>query len=265
MKRLVDARPLAGSARWLARGATRLLCLVGLAALLTLASAPRSTTADAQPFRDVDTALVIAVDVSNSVDDQRYQLQMDGIAAALEDPGVVAAILNGPRAAILVSVVTWSDRPEVSLPWMMISNRDEARAVAARVRALPRRGGEFTCMARKLRYVTDKVLTHIPVHAFRTVVDVSGDGRDNCNPGQSVAQLRDELVGYRTIVNGLPILSGGQKDTLEEWYETNVKGGPGSFILPADGFKDFGRAIRQKFVVEITFGPTPRPRFFANK
>ncbi|MEO1205339.1 MAG: DUF1194 domain-containing protein [Pseudomonadota bacterium] len=216
-------------------------------------------------LRDVDTALVVAVDVSNSVDDKRYRLQLKGIADALEDPGVISAILNGPRSAILVSIVAWSDKPEIALPWMMISSPEEARGVAQRVRRLPRYGGEFTCMARMLRFVTDKVLPQTPVNSFRSVVDVSGDGRDNCNPDQPVAAIRDELASYGTTINGLPILSGSQKDTLEQWYTENVKGGVGSFILPANGFEDFGRAIRQKFVVEITFGPDQIGREYAGR
>ncbi|MEL7048325.1 MAG: DUF1194 domain-containing protein [Pseudomonadota bacterium] len=233
---------------------TVIVTLIVLALIVGLPS-PLSAAA---PTRDVDTALVVAVDVSNSVDDARYRLQLKGIADALEDPGVISAILNGPRSAILFSIVAWSDRPEIALPWMMISSADEARAVAQRVRRLPRYGGEFTCMARMLRYVTDKLLPQVPVNAFRTVVDVSGDGKDNCNPDQPVAAIRDELAGYGTTINGLPILSGSQKTTLEQWYTDNVKGGVGSFILPANGFEDFGRAIRQKFVVEITMGPVHR-------
>ncbi len=244
--------------------------MVLLAASLVFAGwADASRAADAPTrvaaMRDVDTALVVAVDVSNSVDADRYRLQLNGIAQALEDPGVIAAILNGPRSAILFTIVAWSDQPQIALPWMMISSREEAFAVAARVRSLPRFSGEFTCMARMLRYVTDKVLTQVPVNALRTVVDVSGDGRDNCNPEQPVGRIRDELASYGTTVNGLPILTGDEAQTLEEWYEQNVKGGPGSFILPADGFQDFGRAIRQKFVVEITLGPSLDGRDLARR
>ncbi|MEM1370752.1 MAG: DUF1194 domain-containing protein [Pseudomonadota bacterium] len=202
-------------------------------------------------MRDVDTALVIAMDVSNSVDDKRYRLQLQGIAEALEDPAVIAAILNGPRSAVLVSIVAWSDRPEIALPWSIIASKDDARRIAAKIRRLPRFQGEFTCMGRMLRFVTDKLLTQVPVRSLRSVVDVSGDGRDNCNPRQTLPEIRDELAGYGTIINGLPILEGDQAATLESYYEENVKGGPGSFILPAQGFDDFGRAIRQKFVVEI--------------
>ena len=89
------------------------------------------------------------------------------------------------------------------------------------------------------------------------LVDVSGDGRENCNPDQPPAAVRDELNAAGVTVNGLPILEGDEGPTLETWYRENVMGGPGSFILPADGFGDFGRAIRQKFMIEISGKPLP--------
>ncbi len=218
----------------------------------------------AQEIEDVDTALVASVDVSNSVDARRYRLQMDGIAAALEDPGVIDAILNGPRGGILFSLVTWADRPRIAIPWRHITTPEQAKATAKIIRQLPRHEGEFTCMGRMLRFITDKVTSQIPAQALRTVVDVSGDGQDNCNPKESITSIRDELVSYRTTINGLPILEGREAATLEGWYRDNVKGGSGSFILPANGFEDFGRAIRQKFVIEISGRQTPDARSYAS-
>lgn len=222
------------------------------AAIACLLAAVSLTASARQSYPPVDTALVIAVDVSNSVDEHRYRLQMDGIAKALEDPGVIGTILNGARGAILVSVVAWSDRPQVALDWMHISSKEEAFAVAARVRALPRISGEFTCLANMLRYLNDKVLPTVPARSLRKVVDVSGDGKDNCNSRVATPEIRDEVVGYGTVINGLPILEGSEALTLEKWYRDNVQGGPGSFVLAAESFADFGRAIRQKFIVEIS-------------
>ena len=222
------------------------------AAIACLLAAVSLTASARQSYPPVDTALVIAVDVSNSVDEHRYRLQMNGIAKALEDPGVIGTILNGAQGAILVSVVAWSDRPQVALDWMRISSKEEAFAVAARVRALPRISGEFTCLANMLRYLNDKVLPTVPARSLRKVVDVSGDGKDNCNSRVATPEIRDELVGYGTVINGLPILEGSEALTLENWYRDNVQGGPGSFILAAESFADFGRAIRQKFIVEIS-------------
>jgi hypothetical protein len=246
---------------------TLLLALVALFASLTAV-----TIAAAVSSEEVDTALIVAIDVSNSVDDQRYKLQMEGIAQALEDPGVIQAIVGGAKGGILFSLVTWSDQATVNLPWTHIASEADAKAAAKKVRALPRQGGEFTCMARMMRIVSDKIVPQIPSKAAKVVLDVSGDGRDNCNSQEPIEQVRDELVKYGVTVNGLPILAGEgpemvtpgapstqsylpekqQTDPLEEWFRESVKGGPGSFVLPANGYADFGRAIRQKFVLEVS-------------
>ncbi len=230
--------------------------LIGLAAAMTTAIAvSRAQVAEQQP--EVDTALIVSVDVSNSVDEHRYKLQMEGIAKALEDPEVLKAILNGPQGGILVSMVTWADKPRLALPWQRIASAADAAAVAAKVRALPRQTGEFTCVSGMLRSISDKVVPQIPAKAMRIIVDVSGDGRENCNPDEPPASVRDELNASGVTVNGLPILEGDEGATLEQWYRENVMGGPGSFILPANGFGDFGRAIRQKFMIEISGDPLP--------
>ena len=229
------------------------------AALAMLACAGLSASRAQDQAFDIDTALIVSVDVSNSVDEHRYKLQMEGIAKALEDPEVLKAILNGPNGGILVSMVTWADKPRLALPWQKIANAADAAAVAAKVRALPRQTGEFTCVSGMLRSIADKVVPQIPAKPFRIIVDVSGDGRENCNPEESPASVRDELVSANVTVNGLPILEGEEGPALETWYRDNVMGGPGSFILPADGFGDFGRAIRQKFMIEIS-GLPPQGR-----
>lgn len=211
---------------------------------------------DAQSQASVDTALILAVDVSNSVDARRYRLQVDGIADALEDPSVLAAILGGPRRSIAISIVLWADRPRFSIPWVRIASAADAAALAGKVRRLPRQGGEFTCVAQMMRFVADKITPQIPMRAARVVLDVSGDGRENCNPELAPAAVRDELVGIGLTINGLPILEGEQATTLAGWYRENVIGGLGAFLLPAQGFEDFGRAFRQKFMTEISELPT---------
>jgi hypothetical protein len=133
---------------WLGAG----LCVV--AAALTAVSASHAQLAGEQA--EVDTALIVSVDVSNSVDEHRYKLQMEGIAKALEDPEVLKAILNGPQGGILVAMVTWADKPRLSLPWQRIASASDAAAVAAKVRALPRQTGEFTCVSGMLRSISDK-------------------------------------------------------------------------------------------------------------
>lgn len=205
------------------------------------------------PDPQVDTALIVSVDVSGSVDERRYQLQMQGIAKALTDPAVVDALLNGAQGGILFTLITWTDRPQIAVPWTKIASPADAEAVADLVRRVPRQIGDFTCLGRMMRYVSDKVVPQIPLPAARVVVDVSGDGADNCNPVEPVGGVRDELAARGVTINGLPILKGREAGTLEAWYKANVMGGPGSFVLPANGYEDFGRAIRQKFVVEVSW------------
>ena len=243
-----------------------------LALLVPLVVAGSVQLARAVSSEEVDTALIVAIDVSNSVDEKRYKLQMEGIAQALEDPGVIQAIVGGAKGGILFSLVTWSDQPTVNLPWTHIASEADAKLAAKKVRSLPRQPGEFTCMSRMMRVVSDKMVPQIPSKAAKVVLDVSGDGKDNCNSQEPIEAVRDELVKYGVTVNGLPILENAgpemvtpgapstqsylpgkqQVDPLEQWYTDNVKGGPGSFVLPANGYADFGRAIRQKFVLEVS-------------
>jgi Protein of unknown function (DUF1194) len=215
---------------------------------------PHGAAPLAQPSA-VDTALVLAVDVSGSVDDNRYVLQMEGIAAAFEDSAVQSTLLSGPHRAMLVVLVNWSNKPQIAIPWTVIASAADARAFAARVRRAPRTAEDFTCMSLMMQLVADKLLPQMPLPAERTVVDVSGDGHDNCNPSVSVDSQRDALVDAGVTVNGLPIRAGNEAATIEGWYQAHVIGGAGSFLLPADGYGDFARAIRRKFIIEISGGP----------
>jgi hypothetical protein len=200
----------------------------------------------------VDTALVLAVDVSQSVNEERFALQMDGIAKAFEDPEVQRSILSGPHRAIFVTLVEWSDKAMVAVPWTLVASPEDAKAFAETLRKTPRHGAEFTCMSRALQLIGDKVLPFLPMPANRTVIDVSSDGHDNCNVTPSVDMLRDELVAAGVTINGLPILDGEEAATLEAWYKAHVIGGASAFTVPAHGYGDFERAMRRKFVTEIS-------------
>ncbi len=230
----------------------------------------------------VDTALVMAVDISQSVDDNRYRLQMEGIAQALEDPSVVRVITSGPKRAILFTLIGWADHAKVLLPWTSIGSASDAAAVAKMLRSLPSSSGEYTCLGRMLKYLGDVTLSPVPVRVDRVVVDVSGDGPDNCTSVDYVRQHRDRLVADGVIINGLPILEDGTQRTIQRWnrapgstqdefplpskedartltlwYERYVMGGQGAFVITAEGYEDFARAIRRKFIQEIA-GRAPR-------
>ena len=232
------------------------LAILGLFAML--AASPPSAPLAAAQAEQVDLALVMAVDVSESVDDARFTLQMDGIARALESREVQASVLAGPHQAMLLALVQWSNRPALSLPWTLLTSGADVQQFAARVRHLRRASNGFTCMSVALRSIADKLLTQLPVPAERMVVDVSGDGRDNCNPLETVDQVRDELAASGVTLNGLPILEGDEADTLEGWYRDHLIGGPNAFLVPAESFDDFDRAIRRKFVTEMSAAPCPQ-------
>jgi len=224
-----------------------------------------------------DSALIISVDVSQSVDEQRYRLQMEGIAQALEDPDVITAITTSPSGGMLVTMIAWSDKTEIVLPWRWIASAADARATAQAIRLTPHKGGEFTCMGRMFRVVHESILTSMPRPANYVMLDVSSDGIDNCYHTGAVDEARDRLVAAGVTINGNPILVPGENDTvgagayrapgfgllrglgpdshmttLDAWYREHVLGGYGAFMLPAQGYGDFARAIKRKFVTEIS-------------
>jgi hypothetical protein len=249
------------------------LLVAGAIALLAMGALRQAAAEDA-----VDTALVMAVDISQSVDEKRYRLQMEGIAQALEEPGVVRVITSGPHKAILFALIGWADQPKVLLPWTWIGSASDATAVAKMLRSLPSWSGEYTCLGRMLKYLGDVTLNPVPVRTARVVVDVSGDGPDNCTSIPYVRRQRDRLVGDGVIINGLPILEDGTERTIQRWnrapgstqdefplpskedartltlwYERYVMGGQGAFVITAEGYEDFARAIRRKFIQEIAW------------
>lgn len=226
-----------------------------MALIAALAGAPAASAQTT--IERVDVALVLAVDVSGSVDDARFVLQMEGVARAFEDAEVQRTILSGRHGALLVTLVNWSHRPRIAIPWTIVASATDAANFAAQVRRAPRAAEDFTCMSLMMHVVADKVLPLMPVPADRMIIDVSGDGRDNCNPRVAVDHIRDELIDSDVTINGLPIREGKEAETIAQWYEEHVIGGIAAFLLPADGFKDFGRAIRQKFILEIS-GPDRR-------
>jgi hypothetical protein len=225
-------------------------CLLVAVAVVMQAASPQAE----MKARDerVDTALVLAVDVSGSINADRYALQMEGIAAAFEDREVQRVILSGPNRSMFAALVEWSNRASITIPWTLITNRDDAQDFADKVRHAPRADNQFTCMSRALQLVDAKVLPFLPVPADRTIIDVSGDGHDNCNSRPPIDAVRDQLVAAGVTINGLPILEGDEAPTLEAWYREHVIGGSAGFLVPAQGLADFRRAMRRKFIVEIS-------------
>jgi hypothetical protein len=206
----------------------------------------------AQP---VDLALVLAVDVSESVNAERYQLQIEGIARALEQPRLFQAIGAGAHGAIGLLVMEWSDRDRqvVTLDWTRIGDAAAAESVAARLRRSERSSDGLTAIGAAL-LAARAHLDRLPWPATRRAVDVSGDGMANIGPPPSFA--RDTLVADGITVNGLPILA--EEPWLEFYYNDYVVGGPGAFTIAAEDYASFAEAMANKLFSEIVALPPAR-------
>lgn len=232
-----------------------------LLALLVAAAAPwRPAKAEVE----VDLLLVLAVDVSRSVDAQKFKLQREGYASALTNPRVVAAIQSVPTGRIAICFIEWSGQTAqaVVVDWTVVGSEVEARDFAARILAAPRFFMDRTAIGSAIDYSVAQI-ERSPIKAPRHVIDVSGDGTSNI--GRDVTAARDDAVRKGIVVNGLAILSevplpwnpahthppGG----LLKYYQDNVIGGPGAFALAAEGHEVFGQLIINKLVKEIALAP----------
>jgi len=222
----------------LAHAAAALLGFFGLA----LVAPPGHATA-------VDLALVLAVDVSESVDAEEYELQHEGIARAFESAPLIAAISGGKRGAIDVLVLEWSDRDKqvVTVDWTRVVDQATAKQFAATVRASRRSSNGLTAIGDALAaaYANFARLEDV---ADRRVIDVSGDGMANIGPSPQV--IRDGLVAEGVTVNGLAILK--TEPWLDSYYDQYVVGGPGAFLMQVEDFPSFIAAMQQKLLNEVT-------------
>ncbi len=214
----------------------------------------------------VDLELVLAVDVSGSIDRDEARLQRDGYVAALTDPQVLAAVQSGQHGRIAVAYVEWAGYRHRRLigEWQVIHDRASAAAFAARLSAAPAATGVSTSISGAI----DFALPLFGTAGFageRRVIDISGDGPNN--EGPNVAASRDAAVAQGVTINGLPILNDRANvaafpnlDDLDAYYEACVIGGPGAFTVVAQGFETFAAAIRRKLILEIAGAPSrPRP------
>jgi uncharacterized protein DUF1194 len=208
----------------------------------------------------VDLLLVFAADVSRSVDNQKFQLQREGYAAAIANPRVLDSIRAGRNGRIGVLFLEWSGlgNQKVVIDWMLIDGPKTAQAFGDRLLESPRSFADRTSISGGIDAAVAQ-LARAPFDAERRTIDVSGDGTNNA--GREIGQARDEALALGITINGLVILSetplpwnpehtnppGG----LAKYYSDNVTGGPGSFVLEAKNFNSFGEAIIKKMIAEI--------------
>lgn len=230
--------------------------LSSLAVLLCLTCEPvlPVATAAAEP---VDVELVLAVDVSGSMDFEEQALQREGYVEALKDPAFLKAVQTGIHGKIALTYFEWAGtpRPDSILEWQIIDGPESAAAFSD---ALSRRtifSFRGTSISGALEFASG-LLDRSPARGIRRVIDVSGDGANNSGP--PVVEARDALVQKGIIINGLPILvRPSQAAVLDRYYADCVVGGPGSFVLPVRSASEFKEAIRRKLILEVS-GNLPR-------
>lgn len=236
----------------------RNLLLSALAAPVILRThAARATEA-------VDVELVLAVDVSRSVDAEEQEMQMRGYANAFRDPRLAEAMMRGPIGAVAVTLFTWSDWniQEHLVPWMRLDSPATCERFAAAVDAAPRRTHLYTSISGAIDYAAR--LFGQGYEGTRQVVDISGDGINNS--GRDIAQARGDALEQGIILNGLAVLDRappppglGQVQPLDEYFQERVIGGPGAFLMVAEGFESFEQAVRRKVIREVALDAAPGP------
>jgi len=228
-----------------------------VAALIALAllSAPAALAAE-----PVDLLLVLSSDVSRSVDHPKFLLQREGYAAAVSNTQVLDAIKSGPHGKIALCFVEWSGygAQKLVIDWTVIDGAGSARKFGDQLVELPRSFADRTSISGGIDFAAAQ-LERSPYEAPRRTIDVSGDGTNNA--GREVRLARDEAVAKGIVINGLVILSERQMPWnaehtnppggLENYYRDNVIGGPGAFVMVAENFQSFGRAIIKKMIAEI--------------
>jgi Protein of unknown function (DUF1194) len=256
------------------RTGSRIDLAFGTAVVLALiiAQAPRAGAASAPVA--VDAAIVLAADVSRSIDDEEFALERRGYADAIRSQQLLDAISTGPHGAIALAYVEWAGDGEerVVVDWAVIRNETDARAFTAAMTAAPRSFIGRTAIGGAIDF-SFALFAESAFEATRRVIDVSGDGTSN--QGRLVTEARDAALAAGAVINGLAIFNRKAAATggylamhtnppggLAQYYRENVIGGPGAFVVPIDDFRSFGDAMMRKLVNEIA---DARPRGANNK
>jgi hypothetical protein len=210
--------------------------------------------------QNTDLLLVLAADVSRSIDEGEFELQRKGYAAALSDPRVLAAIRGGTNGTIAVCFVEWSGAGEqmVVADWTVIRDDEDAGGLTATILAAPRSFIGRTSISGAIDFAMERFAA-ATARSSRRIIDISGDGTNNS--GRPVTEARDQALAEGVTINGLAIINdkpnpgyafhtqppGG----LPEWYRQNVIGGPGAFLRVVEDFRSFADAMTNKLVSEI--------------
>src|SRR5436305_3988491 len=229
-----------------------------------LARLPGTTAADNQSAPSVDVELVLAVDVSYSMDMDELAIQREGYAQAIISKEFLQALKSLPNGKIAVTYFEWaaSSDQKIIIPWRLIDGPETADAVASEIMKTPIRRASRTSISGAINFAMP-LFDENPYRGLRRVIDISGDGPNN--NGAPVTGARDAALEKGIIINGLPIMvkepsySTMDIDNLDFYYEDCVIGGPGSFVVTIKDRDKFREAIRTKLVLEVA-GRTPERR-----
>ncbi len=210
--------------------------------------------------QQVDLKLVLATDVSRSIDNEELRLEREGTAQAFLDPEVIKAIQSGSLGRIAVATFDFSSPQDnrVTMEWHIIHDRASAMALAETIRDTPRTPGRRTSVSSALELGSLLIeSSEKDIVATRKVIDVSGDGPNN--DGAPMTEVHDKVIAQGIVVNGLPVMddnANGYFPDLDKYYAACVAGGRGSFVVAVHNYKDFSAAMRHKLILEISQNET---------
>ena len=245
------------------RSPFRFIAIAILSLPLVAASSARATARDIP----VDLELVLAVDVSGSVDEHEARLQRTGYVEALRHRAVIDAIKSGILGKIAVTYVEWSgeEMQTTVVDWHLVDDAGSAYALSKEIDGAPLPSGRFTSISAAIRYAIP-LFDNNGFDGTRRAIDISGDGANNV--GGLVTVARDRAVALGITINGLPIVNdrenrfGRQIADLDLYYGNCVIGGRGAFMIVARNFESFSEAVRRKLVLEIADRAPAPPRLF---
>jgi hypothetical protein len=232
--------------------------LLGLLALALVGAA--------EAAERVDLELVLAVDISGSIDEEEARLQREGYIAALTDPEVLKAIRSGLEGRIAIAYFEWSgpETRRLLLDWTLIEDEASAKAAASRLASFPIRSAMSTSISGAIEFAMP--MYGRAYEGSRRVLDISGDGPNNS--GTLVTVPREEALRRGITINGLPIVNNRPSRAgfpifrdLDLYFQHCVIGGPGAFLIVAEGFDTFAEAIRKKMIIEIADLTSPHARW----
>jgi hypothetical protein len=245
----------------LALVATAIVAITALGGLAAPISGPMLAQKSAMP---VDTELVLAVDISYSMDPEEQALQREGYMQAISSREFMQALKAGANGRISITYFEWANFGDqrIIVPWRLIDGPEAADAVVSEIARAPYRRSSRTSISGALTFA-QPLFESSPYHGIRRVIDVSGDGANNNGPPVTI--VRDEVLAKGITINGLPIMLKRPNlvtmdiEELDVYYEDCVIGGPGAFVIPIKEREKFTEAIRTKLVLEVA-GRTPAAR-----